>query len=192
MKLFTWRFTKDLFWSLFFFVFYYVLTHNSIAYPTPPLYKGVWSIEKLQHPIVMRLAGHNFLALRNDKGEIVSELHGLATDENTNTWKYVGTGRNELLQVWEFDASIYGTTKTTFPGIVLRSGDENTMRELWSKALLCKNKINEKRIPYPPLGIAFYETENSNAVAYTLTKCIGAESKHVGIIVPGEQTDLLK
>ena len=192
MKLFTLRFIKDLVLSLVFIVLYYVLTHNSITYPTPRIYNGVWSIEKLQYPLVMRLAGHNYLALRNDKGEIVSELHGLATDEVTNTWKYIGTGNNEYLKVWEFDASIFEATKNVLPGVVLSTGDEMIMRTLWGKGVLCKEKINEKNIPYPAFGISMYETKNSNAVAYTLSKCMGLESKHIGIIVPGEETDLLE
>lgn len=192
MKLFTPRFIKDLLLSVLFFILYYGLTHNTLVYPVTPLYKGVWSIEKLQYPLAMRLAGHNYLALRNTEGVIVAELHGLATDERTNTWKYVGTGNQEVLKVWEFDTSIFGTTKNILPGIVLRSGDKAMILELWDKARDCKNRINEKNIPYPPLGISLYETENSNAVAYTLTKCIGAENKHIGIIVPGEKTDLLK
>jgi hypothetical protein len=192
MKLFTPRFIKDVLLSVLFFILYYGLTHNSLVYPTTPVFKGTWSIEKLQHPLVLRLAGHNYLALRDDKGKIVSELHGLATDEVTGVWKYIGTGNNELLKVWEFDTRILDPTSTVLPGIVLKTGDEASIKSLWEKARVCKEKINEKHIPYPPLGISFYETENSNSVAYTLTKCIGAENKHIGIIVPGEETDLLK
>ena len=192
MKLFTSRFIKDLLFSILFFIFYYALTHNQIAYPVPKIYKGTWSIEKLQYPLALRLAGHNYLALRNDKGEIIYELHGLATNKETNTWTYVGMGNNELLQVWKFDTSIFGTTKSVLPGIVLRTGNETLIVSLWEKAENCANRINQKNIPYPPLGISLYETENSNAVAHTLAKCMGLEDKRVGIIIPGEKTDLLK
>lgn len=191
MKIFTKRFTKDLFLLALFGVLFYFLTHNSIAYPTPTTHVGVWSIEKLQKPLVFRIAGHNFFALRNAEGKIVSELHGLATDEKTNTWTYVGTGMGELLKVWEFDTSIFGTTHTMLPGIVIQEGDEESIRALWNKAKLCGEKINKKNIVYPPLGMSMYETKNSNAVAYTLSTCMGIQSKRIGIIVPGEQTNLL-
>lgn len=191
MILFTNKFIKDLFWSGIFIIFYYFLTHNSLTYPIPKISIGLWSIEKLQRPLVFRLAGHNYFALRNSKGEIVSELHGLATNAETNKWTYVGTGNGELLKVWEFSTSIFGETNTILPGIVINKGDEKSVRLLWEKARVCGNLINQKNIPYPPFGVKMYETENSNAVAYTLAKCMGIETKRIGIIIPGEKTDLL-
>lgn len=170
---------------------YYALTHNSITYPQVTREEGVWSIEKMQRPLALRLAGHNFLVLRDDKGKVVSELHGLATDTTTNTWKRVGTGRGEILHVWEFTDGHTGEEVGRLPGVVLKEGSEIELRTLWQKGKVCADKINEENIPYPAFGISMYETENSNSVAYTLMKCMGFNSKHIGLIVPGEQTDLL-
>jgi hypothetical protein len=187
------RVTKDILWIIGFSLAYFILTHNSVAYPKLAPEKGSWSIEKLQRPIAFRLAGHDFLVLRNANGEIVSELHGLATDTTTNTWRRVGVGKGEVLRVWEFDGLNGKANQSLFPGITLIKGDEQLTAFLWEKAKACANRINEKNIPYPSFGVSMHETQNSNAVAYTLTECMGlVAEKRVGLIVPGSETNLLE
>jgi hypothetical protein len=191
MKLFTKRFVKDLFLIGIFSLMYYVLTHNAYVYPKLENKVGSWSIEMSQRPLALRLAGHNFLVLRNDKGEVVSELHGLATDVKTNTWKHVGMGNEEVLKVWEFDKENARSINGDFPGITLISGTSESMLKLWDEARVCAESINKEEIKYPAFGISTSNTTNSNAVAYTLTKCMNIEMKNFGLIVPGRYTDLL-
>jgi hypothetical protein len=172
---------------------FYAVTHNPITHPKAETAPGVWGIEMHQHPLVLGLAGHNYLALRNDTGDILYELHGLPTDVRTGNWKYVGRTNYDILKVWEFSTS---TTRTPNPNppvsTTLISGDKNSILTLWQQARVCGKKIDKEHIPYPPYGISFKEdTRNSNSVAYTLSLCVGINPHHVGLLTPGWETDLL-
>lgn len=192
-RLFTNQFTKDFLLSGAFIFVLYGITHNPIVRPTPEPLPGNWSIQFMQHPLLFGFAGHNYLALRDDTGAIISELHGLATDPVNGGWKYVGSKKTDLLQVWEFDSARYYVAEKTFPGIILTQGDKKTIIAMWEEAEKCKDPINEKKILYPPYGVSFKnETINSNSVAYTLAKCMNLETKHVGLWTPGSTMDLLK
>lgn len=192
MKLFTNRFIKDLFWSILFLLFVYYSTHNPIVRPQLKKTEGYWRIEKLQHPLVFGFAGHNYLALRSSENEIIHELHGLATDKNSGYWKYVGFNKNDLLKVWQFDGSRDYMSGKTYPGIVVAEGSEEEMKMIWQKGEACKEEINKKEIYYPPFGFKLRgETENSNSVTYTLLTCMGFDSRHIGLITPGEKRNLL-
>lgn len=192
-RLFTNRFIKDSIFSLFIILSLYGVTHNPIVRPKAQAVPGNWSIEFMQHPLLFGFAGHNYLALRNQDGIIVSELHGLATDSNTGAWKYVGTNIQDLLQVWEFENGRYYLAGKTFPGIILEEGTKNEIQNLWDTGRTCVEPINAKKIAYPPYGISFKnETRNSNSVAYTLAKCMLLDTRHVGIFTPGSTMNLLK
>jgi hypothetical protein len=187
------RFKKDIAISLFVILGIYTITHNPITHPTPKVESGLWSIQLMQHPLLFGLAGHNYLVLRNGGGEIVKELHGLATDATTNTWKYVGTNKSDILHAWEFNGPRDYLSSKEYPGIVLTSGNEETIQSVWSKGEGCVESINEKNIPYPPFGIRLQgETKNSNSVAYTLTLCMNLDVHHIGIFTPGFQENLLQ
>lgn len=191
-RLFTPQFTKDLILSVLFIGSIYGITHNPIVRPMPAPVSGNWSIQFMQHPLLFGFAGHNYLLLRAPDGTVATELHGLATDERTNEWKYIGSNKTDLLQVWEFTSTKYIAGKT-FPGILLTQGSQEEMEGLWQQAKGCMEPINEKRIPYPSYGFSLKtETMNSNSVAYTLTKCMGLDTKHIGIWTPGSTKDLLK
>ncbi len=191
--LFTNRFIKDLFWSFIFILFIYGITHNPIIRPIPKASKGEWSIQIMQHPLLFGFAGHNYLALRNPDGEIVSELHGLATDISTGEWKYVGTKSTDELKVWEFNGPRYYLSEKKFPGKILSEGNKYDMQTLWDMARSCVPKINKKDLPYPMLGVNIRGgTENSNSVAYTLSLCMGLDAYHVGLLTPGEKNNLLE
>lgn len=189
--LFSNQFTKDFLLSGVFLFSLYGITHNPIVRPIPEPSYGNWSIQFMQHPLLFGFAGHNYLALRNQQGDIVSELHGLATDIASGQWKYVGSRPTDILRVWEFENGRYLAGKN-FPGVILKEGTEEEVEALWEKALLCKDKINELSLLYPPYGISFKnETKNSNSVAYTLAKCMDLDSRHIGIWTPGSTMDLL-
>lgn len=191
-RLFTNQFTKDFVWSLIFLAAMYGITHNPITRPVPQPLPGNWSIQLMQHPLFFGFAGHNYLALRDQNGDIVSELHGLATDTKTGQWKYVGTNQADILQVWEFDSARYYLAEKKFPGIILTEGAKEAVRTYWDAARGCKEPVNHKKLPYPPFGVNMRgDTENSNSVAYTLTLCMGLDTQHIGLITPGADNNLL-
>lgn len=194
MKLFTSRFVKDLFLIVLFGACFYVLTHNPVTHPTLPNTSGYWSIQLMQQPLVFGIAGHNYLVLRDDHNIIVKELHGLAANNTTGAWKYIGTNESDVLQVFEFDSPHFYVAQKNYAGIVVLEGNENMIVDTWNKHGPCKDAINAKRIPYPPYGVRIgTDTENSNSVAYTLSLCMGLDvsKEHLGLITPGWGKNLL-
>jgi hypothetical protein len=185
--------TKDILWSILFLLFLYGVTHNPYTHPIPQPLPGNWSIQLMQHQLLFGIAGHNYLALKDQNGDIVSEFHGLATDPVTKEWKYIGTRETDILQVWEFDGGREYEANKRLPGIILFEGDSVESKLLWNSAETCKAKINQAGINYPPLGFSLRnETENSNSVAYTLALCMGVDPKHLGLITPGDGRNLLE
>lgn len=192
MHFFTRPFTKDLLWSIVFIACLYGIIHNPYTRPIPQALPGNWSIQMMQNPLVFGVAGHNYLALKDTDGLIVTELHGLATDMNRRMWKHIGTNSNDRLQVWKFDGTIYDQYDTSHPGVILFEGNEVETRKIWSLGEACIESINAKNIGYPPYGISLQkETENSNSVAKTLAYCMGFDTQHIGLITPGSGVNLL-
>lgn len=186
------RIAKDFLLSGLFVVFLYGVTHNPIVRPTPKPAPGIWSIQFMQHPLLFGFAGHNYLALRDDSGHIVSELHGLATDTTTGSWKYIGSDPKDVLKVWQFESSRYYLSEKKFPGVVMKEGTKDELFEIWNRAYPCKDTINNMNIPYPPYGFSLRnETTNSNSVAYTLASCMGLSTRHIGVFTPGSTSNLL-
>jgi hypothetical protein len=186
------RMTKDVTYSFAIVLFLYAVVHNPITHPTPEPLSGNWSIQFMQHPLIFGFAGHNYLALRDGNGAIVSELHGLATDSSTGGWKYMGSSPADILKVWEFDSSHYYISEKSFPGIILAQGNEADIRNLWTEGEKCIDPINAKNLPYPPYGFSLKnETVNSNSVAYTLASCMHLDTRHIGILTPGSAKNLL-
>ena len=187
------RIEKDFIISFFILLFIYGITHNPIVRPKlNENSNGNWRIEKMQHPLMFGLAGHNYLVLRSPDNKIISELHGLATDGATGTWKYIGTKSTDLLRVCEFNGPRNYLAEKKYPGVVVTSGNETTIENLWKKAEGCKIIINERIIYYQKFGVNLSgETENSNSVAYTLLTCMGIDSGHLGLMTPGDGVNLL-
>lgn len=183
---------KDAILSFVFLLFLYGSTHNQFTHPTPKPKPGNWSIQKMQHPLFFGFAGHNYLALRDPLGDIVYELHGLATDTGTGEWKYIGNTGKETLKVWEFEGPRDYFAEKHYPGVILAEGNKEDMMQLWEEARGCKDKINQKTYAYPAYGFSLKsQTTNSNSVAFTLIKCINKSARYMGIIVPGEGRNLL-
>jgi hypothetical protein len=173
------------------FVLYFII-NNPIAHPIPAPHEGNWSISLMQHPLLFGIAGHNYLVLKDDRGTVKKEMHGLATDPNTGAWKYVGADPSDILQAWKFDGPKTYTANKTTPGALLFDGNYVDTITHWNKGEACVEKINNLHISYPPLGVSIKgETENSNSVAYTLTKCMDLPYKDIGWITPGSKKDLL-
>lgn len=184
---------RDLFLSVIFLLSMYGIINNPIVKPKAQVLPGDWSIQLMQHPLLLGLAGHNYLILTDADGEIVSEIHGLATDSQTGKWKYIGTSKNDVLKAWEFNGARSYMAEKKYPAIVLNQGNYDEINSLWNKALDCKDKINEKYIKYPLLGLKIMgNTQNSNSVAYSIAMCAGFNVRHVGLITPGEKKNLLE
>lgn len=192
MRLFTPRFIKDIILIILFVTGWYILVNNPITHPIPEEVRGMWSIQLMQAPLVFGIAGHNFITLRNEKNMIVGELHGLATDEATRNWKYVGDHETDKLKVWYFSNPHEYITQKNYSGTIMYKGQKQDVVVAWQKALVCKEKINSLNIPYPPYGVKISgDTENSNSVAYTLILCMGLDANHLGLITPGWGKNLL-
>lgn len=185
--------TKDIVIIFLFALLVYGATHNSIVRPKEIIPKGSWSIELRQRPLVMGIAGHNYIALRNDAGNIVGQLHGLPMDTETGEWKYVGRKKTDILRVFEFDEKNNNTDLMLGYGVILMTTNHEQVIAVWKKAQKCKDEINTLSLPYPPFGISLQDdTENSNSVAYTLLKCMNLDSPHLGLFTPGWGKNLLK
>ncbi len=146
----------------------------------------------MQHPLVLGIAGHNFLVLKDNQNEIVEELHGLATNATTQEWKYIGNDKSDLLQVWKFKGPRSYIAEKSYAGIVLYEGSKDSVLHVWARGDACKNKINKLHLFYPPYGVNVSgDTENSNSVAYTMSLCMELNPKRLGLITPGWGKNLL-
>lgn len=172
---------------------FYILTHNPLVRPQPFLTAGSWSIELHQKPLVLGIAGHNYLVLRDDNGKILFTLHGLPTDEATGEWKYVGRSKKDILKVWEFGAEDGEGMQTGSYGVSLLKTNKEEALTRWVQAEECGKMIDVLSIPYPPFGVSLRkDTENSNSVAYTLASCMNLKTSHVGLFTPGWGKNLLE
>ncbi len=192
MRLFTFRFVKDILWILVFSLTLYVLTHNDFINPQVVPATGVYTIQLRQYPLALGMAGHNYIVLKDEDGRVLRELHGLATDMSTQRWKSVGIVPTDKLQVWEFSDPEDFMTESNYSGTILYRGEEKETLSIWNKTDQCKEKINEMMLSYPPLGIKIGgSTINSNSVAYTLGICMGLHMGHIGLFTPGWGKNLL-
>lgn len=184
---------KDVIIIGLFSILFYTLTHNPLVRPEPLVSSGLWSIELHQKPLALGIAGHNYLVLRDDAGNVLFTLHGLPTDKRTGKWKYVGRNKEDILKVWEFGEEDEGEMTTASYGVSLLTTDKEEAVSRWAQAEECGKMIDIKSIPYPPFGIALRkDTENSNSVAYTLASCMNLKTSHVGLFTPGWGKNLLE
>lgn len=182
------HFFENLISILLFIFVYYAVTSNPVVKPKHVEVKGLWSIEKAQSALLFGLASHNYLILRNDSDEIMRELHGIPQETNGELEKVALTsGRN--LSVVEVSYPLFGTASTKPSAVTVFAGSQKDVEAKWKEALSCGKEINEKKLPYPALGINFEEdTINSNSVATTLLSCMHLPSPRVGLLTPGAQT----
>jgi hypothetical protein len=187
---------RDLFDIAIVLFFIFVILLNPYTRPKETVRRGYYSIEKREHRLLMGLTGHTFLELRDENGNIVYQIHGLATNSSTGAWEEIGNAGTEYLRAWEFDGDKYKTYRDLDigrTGVEIVTGDKTHILEKWAKIRDCSLQINQKNIRYSRYGFnIFSETENSNSVAHTLILCAGLTDKSVGLFSPGSKTDLLK
>jgi hypothetical protein len=114
------------------------------------------------------VAAHNFWVLKNEKNEIISQLHGLATDRSTNQIMPIGYWESKhSLRAYQIQNPKYmirenQPTKTVF------TGDKEDVLARWNKAVSVISEINKQDLNYPSLGVKFFsKTINSNSVYQT-------------------------
>jgi hypothetical protein len=128
-----------------------------------------YSIEARSLSLLGGAASHNFWVLRDDKGNAVAELHGLATDRETGRTIPIGTNANQhSLRGWQYIhdqqyARDFGSRQTNATYIqdgqshqTVMTGDKTEILERWKAAAKYGVvAMNGRDLDYPPGGLAF-------------------------------------
>ncbi|MGY8633214.1 hypothetical protein RAD15_12125 [Bradyrhizobium sp. 14AA] len=147
--------------------------------------EGQYRIVKAQLPLIGGVAGHNFLVLIDPDGNVIGELHGLATGAD-GLPKPIGHLPSDELRGYH-DQRFY---KPNFAQTELASGDQAEIMKRWDAGRAVLDKINARNIHYPWMGLG----QNSNSFASTLIAAMGlTESPMPGgaSVVPGARSMLL-
>lgn len=136
-----------------------------------------WRIELMSHPIFHR--GHAFLALVDGNGRIAGELHGLSYSKHTGKPTMAGMDGADLQGVatGPGEPSPIGGEKILIGE--LRRGSKEEIERIWAKGVAASNAITEKKFDYKAhdpsyeLGTDGGQIQNSNSVAYTISKAMG-------------------
>jgi hypothetical protein len=147
--------------------------NDNVATPDP----DTWQIELRRLPILHR--GHAVLVLRGPNGQI-QELNGLAKSRNTGQLTNFGL---DGVQLYTDDTPRYAADAE--PVGVLASGSRDQMAGLWARAKRAANDINAANFDYKGHDPAYEfggsggEIQNSNSVAYTLSRAMGLDPDKV-------------
>ncbi|UWU79656.1 hypothetical protein N2603_14685 [Bradyrhizobium huanghuaihaiense] len=147
--------------------------------------EGQYRIVKAQLPLIGGLAGHNFLALIDPDGNVMGELHGLATGAD-GLPKPIGHLPSDELKGYH-DQRFY---KPNFAQTELASGDQAEIMKRWNAGRAVLDKINARNIHYPWMGLG----QNSNSFASTLIAAMGLNESSMrggASVVPGARSMLL-
>ncbi len=162
----------------------------------PPQY----SIEARSLSIVGGTASHDFWVLRDENGQALAELHGLATDRRTGQAVPIGTDeQRHSLRVWHFvhDADYarqqgVGTTRHSYiqngqQHLTVLTADRDEVMARWDAAVAAKEPLNALDLNYPNLGFRIFgETVNSNSTYRTLGEIMGVPVRDFpGVAEPG-------
>ena len=136
-----------------------------------------WRIELKSHPIFHR--GHAFLALIDGDDRIVGELHGLSYSKHTDEQMMVGMDGADLRGVptGPGEPSPIGGEKILLGE--LRRGSKEEIERIWANGVAAANAITENRFDYKAhdpsyeAGTDGGQIQNSNSVAYTISKAMG-------------------
>jgi hypothetical protein len=160
-----------------------------------------YSIEARQLNIAGGLAGHMFWVLRDQEGNAVAEMHGLATDRNTGGTVPIGTDseRHSLRghifvhdQDYANNLGVRATNATYISSgqdsATLYMGDKTDVLARWKAGYDALNAINQRDLNYPPGGVALnpYSTVNSNSVYTTLGQIMIDDAPRLNVsVLPG-------
>jgi len=138
------------------------------------------------------IASHNFWVLRDHKKHVIAQLHGLATDRKTNTFKPIGIF-NDRLGFYEFktvnqDPSFIFTNQNSVT--VFKGSKEDTLMR-WHKAASQIDQLNHLDLNYTAFGILGLSVTNSNSAYHLFSKLMGIECcRFPGVLEPGIGNDL--
>lgn len=143
---------------------------------------GDWKIEIKYPPIAHR--GHAFLALVDQDGKVVRELHGLARSKHTGQLVPMGMDGADL-EVEDYKRQP-GADRGRLNGkisyiAIVASGSKDEMEKTWSRGARAGAAINAKKFDYKAhdpsyeLGTDGGQIQNSNSVAFTLGKAMGLD-----------------
>jgi len=136
-----------------------------------------WRIELRRHPILHR--GHAVLVLVGPNGE-VEELNGMAKSRNTGHLTNFGLDGMQLYAIRDRERPRYAVGAERVA--VMASGSrEQIVDGLWARASAAADQINDKNFDYKGHDPAYEfggsggEIQNSNSVAYTLSRAMGID-----------------
>lgn len=138
------------------------------------------------------IASHNFWVLRDSHGNSIAQLHGLATDRQTNHFKPIGFF-NDRLGFYEFKT---GNNDPSFISMTQRwkiifQADRETVQIVWNKASSQIESLNKKDLDYSPFGIFGFPITNSNSAYHLFARLMGIECCHFsGVLQPGINNSL--
>jgi RTX calcium-binding nonapeptide repeat (4 copies)/Haemolysin-type calcium binding protein related domain len=168
---------------------------------------GKYKIERRELPVV-GAGGHYYLTLVDDKGNLVSEMHGLATSSDGESRPMGSTLLGDTIKYYEFNqlhpnvddngvqyrggsAGWSGYYDKNQPSEVIASGDQQAIMDLWNKARAAGEAINQQDIGYSFYGGGDNEG-NSNSVNKTLLDAMGKEGHDLSWrLTPGDEKNLL-
>lgn len=157
------------------------MTDRNQAETMYPNQQGNWRIELKYLPIGRR--GHAFLALIDDKGKTVGELHGLGFSKHTGRQMAIAEDGADLRGVDHNsrqgpESPIDGKK---FPVATVRTGAKEEMEKIWAKGAETVDAINKEKFDYKShdpsyeVGTDGGQIQNSNSVAFTLGKAMGLD-----------------
>lgn len=149
---------------------------------------------------VAGVASHNYWVLRGPDGKDMAELHGLATDRESNRAIPIGTDeKRHSLRVWHYVhdktfAADHGVKPTRETYIqqgqqhhTVLTGNKEEVLARWNAAVAAKEPLNQLDLNYPNYGFKLFgDTVNSNSAYRTLGEVMGVPVKDFGgVIEPG-------
>jgi hypothetical protein len=130
---------------------------------------------------ILGIAAHDFWVLRDEKGHVLGQLHGLATSPG-NVIKALGTVGDKL-KFYHFGsrALLFGLNparnfnyiKTGQQARPAFSGSPEDVLARWDHAVKALPYLNNLDVPYTPFGIASFAPVNSNTAYHLLGTLMG-------------------
>lgn len=133
------------------------------------------------------IASHNFWVLRDDDNKVLSQLHGLATDRKTNSFKPIGIF-NDRLGFYEFKTVDNGPDFMTVKqrSTCVYQGDKEDVLERWNKATCQIKTLNNRDLNYSPFGIFGLPITNSNSAYHLFANLMQISCcRFHGVLEPG-------
>ena len=146
----------------------------------------LYSIEARSYDLAS-IASHNFWVLRNDKDELIAQLHGLATDRKKNCFKPVGFF-SDRLGFYEFKASENDPSfiSKTQQSVTAYQGDQVEVLARWNNAACKIDILNQRDINYSPFGFLGFPIINSNSAYHLFARLMDIECcRFYGVLEPG-------